>query len=178
MWNDLCQRPHWGRVFRKLLAVYNFSDQLIKGHTFHRFLEALISSTMYLWLYLLLLLEGEREKENIHPATEWNDFKPLKKRPKMNQEAMFPKSSISHCTFNIISNLSNGYLINISIVILLIIFFCILLTNSFWHITYNWFLFSSFFFLIQRTIRTIKWAISTSYLRCCDTIGFVQSHWL
>ena len=47
-------------------------------------------------------------KENIHPVTEWNndydDFKPLKKRTKMNQEdikAMFPKSSISHCTFNI-----------------------------------------------------------------------------
>ena len=91
------------------------SDQLIlKERTGHRSLEALhkykrTGSDQQCQVSMALLPQfpkREPEKENIEPETEDNDdFKPLKKRPKMDpmdiKAGMFPSSSVSHCTFNI-----------------------------------------------------------------------------
>ena len=106
---------HSGKV-TCAMALYqqDFSDQLIKERTGHRSLEALhkykrTGSDQQCQVSMALLPQfpkREPEKENIEPETEDDDdFKPLKKRPKMDpmdiKAGMFPSSSVSHCTFNI-----------------------------------------------------------------------------
>ena len=103
---------HSGKVTcATVLHQKQFSDQLIKERTGHRSLEALHKYkrtgsdqqheiSMALLPSVAHLPSVTKGKENIDSD---EDFQPLKKKKKAEEsvKAMFPQSSLSHCTFNI-----------------------------------------------------------------------------
>ena len=103
---------HSGKVTcATVLHQKQFSDQLIKERTGHRSLEALHKykrtgsdqqheMSMALLPSVAHLPSVTKGKENIDSD---EDFQPLKKKKKAEEyvKAMFPQSSLSHCTFNI-----------------------------------------------------------------------------
>ena len=104
---------HSGKVTcATTLYHQNFSDQLIKERRGHRSLEALHkykrtgSDQQHEVSMALLPPVDETGKENLPTARDDDDddFVPLKKKPKFNPEdvkAMFPRPTLSNCTFNI-----------------------------------------------------------------------------
>lgn len=119
---------HSGKVTcATMLYQQNFSDQLIKERTGHRSLEALhkykrTGSDQQMQVSMALLPSiakksdfAKVEKENVpQPCTDKekdafcvsddDDFVPMRKKkfdPEENIKAMFPKSTLTNCTFNI-----------------------------------------------------------------------------